>query len=178
MDIIVLLANILQNLAISLGVGCSTLAILNFFVAIADGKIDETERNMMGIVYTVLRVAMILIFITTAIIFSNSTIVNGFSSITIYLYAQILLTYVLFANSILMTRHLMPSAIGPALQASSWYSLGLISTLAAVGLQAFTLTQFLLGYLAVFLLAVSLVNGTMAYLKSKKQSAAEAETVG
>lgn len=174
MEIIILLATIVQSMAISLGVGCSTLAIINFFVAIADGKIDETERNMMGIVYSVLRVAMVLIFVTTAIIFIHSTVVGGLGALSIYLFAQIIVTYVLFANAILMTRRIMPSTVGPAFQASSWYTMGILSALVPQGLHNFTLLQFLLGYLAAFLLAVSIVNGMMALLadlRRRKQAA-------
>jgi hypothetical protein len=70
MTAFIVLITILQTFSISLGVGSSTLAIINFFVAIADSKIDETERIMMGVVYTVLKVAMVLILTTTIILIS------------------------------------------------------------------------------------------------------------
>ncbi len=84
MIMIITLATIIQSMAISLGVGSSTLAIINFFVAIADGAIDETERKMMGVVYKVLRVAMVLILITTILLLLNlysSAGLAGFSGI-------------------------------------------------------------------------------------------------
>ena len=65
MEIIIIVIAILQIFSVSLGVGSSTLAVLNFFVAIADGKISDEERNMMGVVYIVLRISMLAILFTS-----------------------------------------------------------------------------------------------------------------
>lgn len=169
MEILFVGLSILQNIAISLGVGSSTLAVVNFFVAIADGKIDETERKMMGVTYTVLRVAMVNILITTiAILCIQSFILTGIVPTEFIMY-QLILISMLFINSLLMTKRLMPSTFGPAIQAGSWYTLGILTALEPFGLTNFSLVQFLLIYAAVIVLGVSLVNGMMAYLKARHQ---------
>lgn len=168
MIMIITLATIIQSMAISLGVGSSTLAIINFFVAIADGAIDETERKMMGVVYKVLRVAMVLILITTILLLLNlysSAGLAGFSGIE---YGQIIILLMLFINAILMTARLIPTTFGPALQAGSWYALGIISALKILDYVNFTTLQFILGYITWLILAVGIVNGVMAILKAKK----------
>ena len=171
MEIVYVVLSILQNIGISLGVGSSTLAIVNFFVAIADGKIDETERKMMGITYTLLRVAMILIALTTLALIIISTSALNYSPLTTYTSAQLLLILVLFINAILMTKRIMPSTFGPAIQAGSWYTLGILSALVPLGLTHFSLLQFGLTYLTVVLLGITLVNGLMAYLKANQHKA-------
>jgi hypothetical protein len=168
MELIIILLLILQSIAISLGVGSSTLAIINFFVAIADGRIDENERRMMGVVYVILRVAMALILLT-----SGALTLLHYSSAQTFLVALWTLIAVLYINAILMTKRIMPSTIGPALQASSWYTLGVTMTLFSLGLVTFSALQFYLGYAVAILLAVSLVNGTMAILKHKRESKEE-----
>jgi hypothetical protein len=168
MEMILVLAAILQSMAISLGVGSSTLAIINFFVAIADGKIDEKERAMMGIVYTVLRIAMILILVTSLFIGLNQLQVAQASYFSPFVMGVWTLIFVLYLNSILMTRHIMPSNIGPALQASTWYTIGILMSLIPIGLTNFSYFEFLIGYLAAICLAVAVVNGTMSYLKKQK----------
>ena len=160
---------IVQSMAVSLGVGSSTLAVINFFVAIADGKIDETERKMMGIVYVVLRMAMVAIAITTGLIVGNSIFQGGLVALTTYTAAQITLIIVLFANSLLMTVRLMPSTFGPAIQAGSWYTLGILAALVPLGLAYFSYIQFLLGYSAILTLAIAIINAEMAFLKGKRQ---------
>ena len=170
---ITLLAGVLQSIFISLGVGSSTLAILNFFVAIADGRIDETERRMMGIVYVVLRIAMVGILVTTCILLIPMLISYpiSLSAVTI---GQLVVVTALFANAALMTARLMPSTFGPGLQAGSWYTLGIIAALQLQGVVGYTLVHFTLGYIAMLVLAVGVVNGVMAILKARKQ---KAETV-
>lgn len=170
MILLITFATILQTFSISLGVGSSTLAILNFFAAIADGKIDETERRMMGIVYIVLRIAMVLILLSSiSLIVLNQ--MSGAFNLTPFVMGQLLALAVLFINAVLMTLRLMPSTFGPAIQAGSWYTLGTLTALIPVGLTDFTFTAFLLGYVTWIILAIAIVNGTMAILKHRKHAA-------
>lgn len=171
MIFITTIVSILQSFAISLGVGSSTLAIVNFFAAIADGTIDETERRMMGIVYVVLRIAMVAILLTTLLLLAIQNAAIGFENIGAYTYAQLLVLAVLFGNAALMTLHIVPSTIGPAIQAGSWYTLGTLLALASLGQTNFTLLQFLLGYISWIVLSIAIVNSVMAILKAKKHSA-------
>jgi len=167
MGFVLVALSLIQSVAISLGVGSSTLAIVNFFIAIADGKIDETERKMMGITYTVLRVAMVLIIVTTISLIILEIVQLGLITLTAYLISQLFLIGMLFTNAYLMTKRIMPSTFGPAIQAGTWYTLGIFSALVPLGLTNFSLLQFGLLYVAVILLGISVVNGMMAYLKKK-----------
>lgn len=156
----------LQSMGISLGVGASTIAVLQFFTAIKDGVIDEHERNMMGMVYIVLRVAMSTIFIAALV---SGVILIAYTGMAYFIAPAFVLwtlVGVLFANAYLMTIHVMPSTFGPAIQASSWYSLGIFTSLYQRGLDV-TYGQFLLCYIALFLLAVAIINGVMAYFRAQ-----------
>lgn len=167
MEIIILLVAIIQGFAISLGVGSSTLAIVNFFVAIADGKIDDTERKMMGVVYVVLRVAMVLILLTTLFLAGIAYSTDG---VPMSQLAQLTIVAVLFLNAILMTKRIMPSTFGPSLQAGSWYALSVVSTLAALSITGYSFVEFTLAYISWLVLATAIVNGVMAILRSYRQS--------
>lgn len=171
MTIFLTLISIIQSFSISLGVGSSTLAISNFFVAIADGSIDDTERKMMGVVYIVLRVAMIMILISTLVILSLKYAATGLSEMSAFHFGQIFATLILFVNAMLMTAHLMPSNFGPAIQAGNWYTLGTLSALLPLGLTGFTFTQFFLAYVTWLVLAVAIINGIMAILRGKRHGA-------
>lgn len=169
MDFVFTISAIVQSMAVSLGVGCSTVAIINFFVAISDGQIDENERKMMGIVYVLLRLSMVFILLSTTIIaclyFIAGT--NYFMAFTMSYWT---LLVVLYTNAILMTKRKMPSNIGPALQASTWYTLGILTALIPLELTAFSYFQFVIGYLSAIALAIAVVNGTMAYLKVRRRT--------
>jgi len=159
---------ILQSFSISLGVGGSTLAIVSFFVAIADGGISPDERRMMGVVYIVLRVAMVLILLTTATLLIRQYGIGGLGSMSTFHFGQALTIIVLFANAVLMTKHIIPSNFGPAIQAGNWYTLGTLSALLPLGIIGFTLTQFALAYVAWLILAISIVNAVMALQMAKR----------
>lgn len=162
---------ILQSFSISLGVGSSTLAITNFFVAIADGTIDPSERRMMGVVYVVLRVAMIAILVTTLILISKEHFVTGIAGMTDFTIAQLITIFALFTNAMLMTMHKVPSNFGPAIQAGTWYTLGTLAALNSLQMTDFTLTEFFLGYVTWLVLTISVVNGIMAIQLNKRVQA-------
>jgi hypothetical protein len=168
MTIFITLVAILQSLSISLGVGSSTLAIINFFVAIADGKIDETERRMMGVVYIALRVAMVAILTTTLGLIALEYFYAGATTLTPFDIAQLFTLCTLFINATLMTLRIMPSTFGPALQAGSWYTLGALMALKLQGITDFTFMQFFMAYVTWLVLAVGIVNGVMSLMKRRK----------
>ena len=166
MQTFLVLTAIIQSFSISLGVGSSTLAITNFFAAIADGSISPDERRMMGIVYVVLRIAMVVILISTLII---QALTYGAIEFVNYNMAQLFVVLILFANAMLMTAHLIPSNFGPAIQAGNWYTLGTLAALVPLGLSQFSLTTFFLAYVTWLVLAVSIVNGIMAIQVAKRK---------
>lgn len=170
MSIFLILVSLINTFAVSLGVGASTLAIINFFVAIADGTIDDTERRMMGVVYVVLKVVMLVIFVTTTILLFHTYQTVGFSSISAYSFTELLVLFVLYLNAMLMSVHLLPSTIGPAVQVGSWYTLGTLVALQVLSLTNFTIMQFLLCYALWLMLAIGIVNAAMAVLKSRREN--------
>jgi hypothetical protein len=168
MTILFTLVAIVQSFSISLGVGSSTVAIVNFFVAIADGSIDPSERRMMGIVYVLLRIAMLMILITTFILVARDYAQQGLWAMSDFSIAWIFVISALFVNAMLMTMHKVPSNFGPAIQAGSWYTLGTLAALASLNMTSFTLVEFFLGYVTWLVLAISIVNGVMALQLAKR----------
>ncbi len=164
MELIFSLAIVFHASAIALGVGSSTLAISNFLVAIFDGKVDEGERRIMGVTYIILRVAMVSILLTTALIYWFNS--NFFGEAGTYMW---LLIVVLYGNAFLMAKHIMPSKIGPALQAATWYSLGFLVTIHVFDLMIINTTTFGILYAADIIVALVVVNGYLKYLQAKKK---------
>lgn len=168
MELLIIIISILQSVGVSLGVGSSTLAVTNFFVAIADGKIDDSERKMMGVVYIVLRIAMVLILLTSASLGILSYIQSGTYGITTFIVGFWILIFVLFLNAVLMTKHILPPTLGPAIQASSWYTMGILMALSTLGLIHFSFANFMFGYFIVFLVALITITGVFNLLKHSK----------
>lgn len=168
MELLIIIVSIIQSIAISLGVGASTLAIVNFFIAIADGEISPDERKMMGVVYVILRIAMGTILTTTFILLLLNHMQNTAGYLTAFKAGQWTLIFALFLNAFLMTKHLVSSKFGPAIQAGTWYALGILTALLPFSLNTFTYWHFLLGYGLMLALTIVVVNLTMRHLLLKK----------
>jgi len=169
MEIIFIIASLLLSIGISLGVGSSTIAIINFFAAIADGIIDPTERRMMGVTYIMLRVAMVVIALTLLTHYMIGYV--GFNTPlygSTHAVAMGIVTVILYSNALAMTYRLMPSTFGPAIQASSWYTLGGLSALLTLDVTNFSIVVFLVAYLTMFTLFLCVVNGVMAWLRHRQ----------
>lgn len=168
MEIAYIIDVILMSVAVSLGVGCSTVAIIQFFVAISDGTIDASERRLMGVVYILLRVAMVAILVTLLVqggLFYS--ILKDFTFVTPFYLALWTAVAVLFINAIGMTLHWIPSSLGPAIQAGTWYTLGVLLALVPLGLIGFPYLQFVLAYLGILFLAIAVVNVVMNHLRGR-----------
>jgi len=168
MEFIFNVSAVIQMMSISLGVGASTVAITSFFVAIADGHMDATERKMMQPVYVILRVAMGLILVTAILKASTEIITFGGNVITSPLLGIWTMIAVLFINAYLMTVHIMPSSFGPAIQACSWYTLGFVTALISIGVAKFSYLVFLFGYGLFMVAVIAFVNGMIVYLKMRQ----------
>lgn len=156
------------SFAVSLGVGSSTVALVNFFAAIHDGTIEPTERRMMGVTYAILRVAMVVIALALMVQY-----MLGYGGVATPLYGTAhatiagLVTAVLYLNAILMTYRFMPSTFGPAIQAGSWYLLGFTMALITIGV-VLPLSAMLLLYLTFVTLLVAGINGIMGIMQHQR----------
>jgi hypothetical protein len=168
METLTIIMSIAQIIGISLGLGSSTLAVASFFKAITDGTIDQTERGMLGVIYIVLRVAMMTILGSTLALGFIGYGTVGMAHFTTYVTAQFILVAVLFLNATLMTMRLMPSTFGPAIQAGSWYLLAFGMALAAVGLANFSFGTFVIAYAIELVFAFVVINGIMRHLKNRR----------
>lgn len=167
METIIIAVAVLQAMGISLGVGSSTLAVLNFFIAIKDGKIDETEKHFMGITYTILRIAMVIILLGSLILAYYGFMTEGVAYFTSFVITQFVFITILYINATLMTLHIMPSSFGPAIQASSWYTLGFTLALYTNGVNDMAFTSYAFIYLFMFIIAYSVINGVMSHLRNR-----------
>ncbi len=168
METLTIIMSIAQIIGISLGLGSSTLAVASFMKAIQDGTIDQSERGMLGVIYIILRVAMVTILLSTLALAFIGYGTIGAEHFTSYVIAQFILIAVLYGNATLMTMRLMPSSFGPAIQAGSWYLLAFGMALSAVGLATFSFGTFVIAYIIELIFAFLVINGIMKYLKARR----------
>ncbi len=165
MQVLFVLSFVIMAIGIALGVGASTIALGNFFAALADGKIDTEERHLMGVAYAILRVAMVVIaaaflvqlmlgYVGISTPYDDLTVATSFAFLIVLLYG----------NAILMTYHRMPHNFGPAVQVAGWYVLGIMEALATLHITSFSVLTFLWAFGVMLTASVVVVNLGMHYL--------------
>jgi hypothetical protein len=169
MEMIYMIDMLLLSIAVSLGVGCSTVAITQFLVALKDGEVDQTERKMLGVVYILLRVAMVAILATLLVQAGIIYYITGsFLFVSPFFLALYSAVAVLYLNAIGMTMHWIPLNLGPAFQATSWYTLGILMALVSLNLIDFNYLEFVLVYVGAGILVAAGLNLVMRRLRPKK----------
>jgi hypothetical protein len=149
---------IFYNMAISLGVGASSIVIASFIVALWDKTITQDERSLLGVIYVTLRIAMVTILVSVGYL---TLFFPDFSDINPQLWTLIA---VLYANAIFMTLHWIPSKLGPPLQAATWYTLGTLVAVDLFSVYAVTWSNFAYLYAGFIAFWVIVVNLFMRYL--------------
>ncbi len=167
------LVTVIGSAAVALGMGASTFAIIFYFMSIRNPQLRETGRPYNKAVFIVLRVAMVLILLTEL---AKIGFYLGAGVHVAELFAADFLLFVwtlvgvLYANAILMTLRSMPMKLGPALQATSWYALGIITALSFVSMSYLPL---LLVYAAAVLIAAVIIELVRQKLTPKTTSAGQ-----
>jgi hypothetical protein len=170
MEIVTSLVIILYNIAISLGVGASSIVIASFVVALWDKSIEKDERALLGVIYVTLRIAMVAILLTVLYL---TFVYPSFSTITPFIWA---LLFILYVNAGLMTLHWIPSKIGPPLQAATWYTLGTLVTVDLFALYTVTWINATILYGAFIVTAIVIVNAFLKYIFSHKPTTTEPDS--
>ena len=145
----------------SIGVGASTIVIASFFMALFDGKIDQSERNMLSVIYWLLRYSMVMILFTLALVTWLAP--ETFHALNYFW----ILVGVLFLNALSMTKHWISPKLGPAIQAGTWYTIGFLHTLELFQMIEITTPVFLGLYAFDLLLMLAVVNGYMLFIKKR-----------
>jgi hypothetical protein len=139
------LVDLFFTIGLTLGVGSSTFALIFFISALKDGVIDDSEKRLLHIVYTVLRVGMGILILTILAKIATTTLPFPQT-----LLAQAFLMCVITVNAILMTYKVMSMKFGPILAGGSWYSLFFVTQLTPSHINQWALFEYYILFLTVF----------------------------
>ncbi len=149
----------MREVGLTLAVASSTYALIFYYKATADGKVDETERSFLHIVYRVLRIGLLLLIAAEAI---GVIMYHYYGSSAEYFYtpvfyARVTLLGVIVSNAFLMQWRLMPMWLGPALAGGSWYAYFLLNTIPLYVYSYAELFRFYVGFLVLALVLHHLI---------------------
>lgn len=151
----------ISGMAISLGVGSSTFALIFYFMGKHSAVFHETGRPYQKVVYRVLRVAMALVLvmeITKIVLYvqTGTRVTELLAADTLMFMWTVII--VLFVNPVFMTLHLLPTKFGAAIQATSWYMLGVLSALPMVTFSYLPLLLIYAGGMLAFAVIIELIT--------------------
>lgn len=109
---------------VGLCLGVSTIAMTFYFYVVAKGKTDKAQNVMMHIVYTVLRVGMVLVMCSEITMIIYNYHINNFIYWTDNpeLFIRLTIFSVILCNAIAMQYRKISMWLGPVFAGGSWYA--------------------------------------------------------
>ena len=118
------LTNLIRTYAVGLCLGVSSIAMTNYFCMVAKGHTGPAENRMMHIVYTVLRIGMVLAVLTEITTFAYYYHVDNFIYWTDNpeFLMRITIFSVIVTNAFAMQYRKVSMWLGPVFAGGSWYA--------------------------------------------------------
>jgi len=156
------LAQIFRDLTVGLVLGTSTIALTFYLYVVAQGKTDPAQNKMMHIVYTVLRVGMVLVLISELTCFMYNYHVDNFVYWTDNpeLLMRLTIYAIIVVNAFAMQFRKITMWLGPVIAAGSWYAYFFFSTWIET---ESTYPTLFVGYLIWLAVAFVIINGLRLY---------------
>jgi hypothetical protein len=146
-------------IGVALGVGGATFGGILYLKAMKDGKVDPMEGEWLGVIFTVLRIGLVI------------AILSGFGFFLEYrftgqeerlfdprLWAKMTIILALVSNALLIQMRRIPMWFGEALSITSWYSALVLGIMRGANYSYFT-------FLIFYIIAVFIVMGILKIIK-------------
>lgn len=172
--VIFALLNVLKLLAIAIGAGTATVILAQSIAAFADKKISKDEQRLLMVNMIVLRVAVLLLFISHAGFFTLSHTLFGSSFDGYEAFQNVqsltwLLTAVLFGTFIFLDQGVISRKIGSVIQLSTWYALVFVWAWPAA--DPIQIDSFVFAYVLFTLICLMIVKNNDLYTFNTQISA-------
>lgn len=117
-------AQLARFLAVGLCLGTSTVVMTMYFYLVAKGKTESAEKKIMHILYTILRVGMVLAIVTEVTCILYHYHVDNFLYWTDNpeLLMRLTIFSVIIVNAFAMQHHKITMWLGPVFAGGSWYA--------------------------------------------------------
>ncbi|MGL1958164.1 MAG: hypothetical protein OCD00_12695 [Colwellia sp.] len=117
------LATLFRTYTVGLCLGVSSIAMTFYFYVVAKGRTDKSQNIMMHIVYSVLRIGMVLVMTSELTMIIYNYHINNFIYWTDNpeLFIRLTIFTVIACNAFAMQHRKISMWIGPVLAGGSWY---------------------------------------------------------
>ena len=163
------LAQIFRHLTVGLVLGTSTIVLTFYLYVVAQGKTESAQNKMMHIVYTVLRVGMVLVLVSELTCFMYNYHVDNFVYWTDNpeLLMRLTIYAIIVINAFAMQFRKITMWLGPVIAAGSWYAYFFFSTWVET---ESTYPTLFVGYLIWLAIAFVIINGLRLYFTRNQKN--------
>lgn len=118
------LVSLFRTYTVGLCLGVSSIAMTFYFYVVAKGKTEVSQNIMMHIVYTVLRVGMVLVILSEVMMVIYNYYINNFIYWTDNpeFLIRVTIFSVIVCNAFAMQHRKISMWLGPVLAGGSWYA--------------------------------------------------------
>ncbi len=114
--------DIIKHIGITFAVGSATFALIFYYAAIWDGRVDKSENHFIHIVNFMLRIGLMILIVWEIGLMGYSLVAGNRPYIDLAVpWFRIMLLGLVMINFSLMQRHSIPGWLGPVLTAGSLY---------------------------------------------------------
>jgi hypothetical protein len=163
------LSHLFRIYTVGLCLGVSTIAMTFYFYVVAKGHTDKSQNVLMHIVYTILRIGMVLVLVSELTNFMYNYHINNFIYWTDNpeLLMRLTIFSVICCNAVAMQYRKISMWLGPVLAGGSWYSYFFFS----VWIETESIySTLLIGYLTWLVIFGGLLTGLRLILTRKQKS--------
>ncbi len=162
------LAQLFRTYTVGLCLGVSTIVLTFYFVFVAKGQAVPAEKRMMHIVFTVLRIGMILVVLSelTSLLYNYHVQNVTYWTENPEFFMRLTVFAVIVANALAMEFRKISMWLGPVFAGGSWYAYFFFSVWIETGSNYSTL---LLGYLA-WLIVFGVVLTALRLVLTRRQT--------
>ncbi len=163
------LAHLFRTYTVGLVLGSSTMALVFYLYVVAKGKTEPAENRMMHIIYSVLRVGMVLVLVSEFTCFLYNYHIDNFVYWTDNpeLLMRLTIYSIIVVNAFAMQFRKISFWIGPVIAAGSWYAYFFFSTWIET---ESTYPVLFVGYLIWLSIVFVIVNGIRLFLTRNQKN--------
>lgn len=151
-DVLSMLSLLFRIYTVGLCVGVSTIAMTFYFFVVAKGRTEPAQNILMHVVYTVLRIGMVLVMVSELTTFLYNFHIGN----SVYwtdnpeLLMRLSVFTVICCNAFAMQHRKVSMWLGPVFAGGSWYTYFFLSVWVETGFSYGTLLMSYIGWLVIF----------------------------
>lgn len=161
MDIYTLIVG-LHVVGTILGTGGATVAELQITKALKDKQVDASEKALLHVNYTMIRVGMALLFVSIlAMFWYHLEAGNRFILTSEKLWIKDLMFIMIFVNAIALHKRLVPLWLGASISFTSWWGATLLGL---AGRLPYSFETYLFAYVVAIFAVAGILHGIKRFM--------------